>query len=83
MINGFKILRRLMLCLFDILRRLFDAIPLCADERAYKNLSQISPAFEIYFALEAQELELGRIKPRLEPNLTSLRKRAVNLAALL
>ena len=53
MINGFKILRRLMLCLFDILRRLFDAIPLGASERAYKNFSQISPAFEIYFVLEA------------------------------
>lgn len=83
MINGFKILRRLMLCLFDILRRLFDATPLGADETAYKNFSQISPAFEIYFALEARALELGRIKPRLELNLASRLKRAVNLAALL
>ena len=36
MINGFKILRRLLLCLFDILRQLFDATPLGANERAYK-----------------------------------------------
>ena len=53
MISSFKILRRLLLCLLDILRRLFDAIPLGASERAYKNFSQISPAFEIYFVLEA------------------------------
>ena len=59
MINDFKILRRLLLCLFDILCRLFDATPLGASERAYKNFSQISPAFKIYFALEARALELG------------------------
>ena len=59
MINGFKILRRLLLCLLDILRQFFDAIPLGASERAYKNFSQISLAFEIYFALEARALELG------------------------
>lgn len=82
MISSFKILRRLPLCLFDILRRLFDAIPLGADERDYKS-QQISLAFEIYFALEARALELSRIKPRLEPNLTSRRKRDANLAVLL
>ena len=42
MINGFKILRRLLLCLFDILRRLFDAIPLGANERAYKFQSNFA-----------------------------------------
>ena len=42
MINGFKILRRLMLCLFDILRRLFDATPLGANETAYKFSSNLA-----------------------------------------
>ncbi len=83
MISSFKILRRLLLCLLDILRRLFGATLLGASERAYKNFSQISLAFEIYFALEARALKPSRIKPRLEPNLASRRKRAVNLAALL
>ena len=83
MINDFKILRRLMLCLFDILRQLFGATPLGADERAYKNFSQISLAFEIYFVLEARALKPSRIKPRLEPNLASRLKRDVNLTELL
>ena len=42
MINDFKILRRLMLCLFDILRQLFGATPLGADERAYKFSSNLA-----------------------------------------